>query len=277
MESKVADLLECTYGPIAYIKTNEKPENASGPKSNKGFACVMPFINRTIMKRVPSVFEKDTLSCPGAIVGFGYGNGYADGPLGIRFFNSFLSTGLRDAEEREKYEAVSNSNPENVRGKYIGGVRIFNTLDIAKDYLENEIPIYDVDEKYVVFKPLEDVEEDENVESVIFTLNALELSTMIGFDSSLRTEVSHIVTPQAAACQAIGNYAMSEAENDDPHAVLGLMDLMGRGEVKEPIRSEYFTYTVSWDLFKKYEENAEYSILDGFLWEKMKNRVLLLF
>ena len=50
MESKVADLLECTYGPIAYIKTNEKPENASGPKSNKGFACVMPFINRTIMK-----------------------------------------------------------------------------------------------------------------------------------------------------------------------------------------------------------------------------------
>ena len=120
---------------------------------------------------------------------------------------------------------------------------------------------------------MEDVEEDENVESVIFTLNALELSTMIGFDSSLRTEVSHIVTPQAAACQAIGNYAMSEAENDDPHAVLGLMDLMGRGEVKEPIRSEYFTYTVSWDLFKKYEENAEYSILDGFLWEKMKNRV----
>ncbi len=79
------------------------------------------------------MFEKDTLSYPGAIVGFGYGNGYADGPLGIKFFNSFLSTGLRDAEEREKYEAVANSNPENVRGKYLGGVRIFNTLDIAKD------------------------------------------------------------------------------------------------------------------------------------------------
>ena len=119
----------------------------------------MPYINRTITKRIPSVFEKDTLSCPGAIVGFGYGNGYADGPLGIKFFNSFLSTGLKDGEEREKYEAVANSNPENVRGKYLGGVRIFNTLDIAKDYLENKIPIYDIDERYVVFKPLEDVGE----------------------------------------------------------------------------------------------------------------------
>ena len=106
---------------------------------------------------------------------------------------------------------------------------------------------------------------------MIFTLNALELSTLIGFDSSIRNEVSHIVTPSAAACQAIGNYAMNEAEKDDPHAVLGLMDLRGRSEVKEPIRSEYFTYTVSWDLFKKYEENVEYSILDGFLWEKMKS------
>ena len=106
---------------------------------------------------------------------------------------------------------------------------------------------------------------------MIFTLNELELSTLIGFDSSIKNEVSHIVTPSAAACQAIGNYAMNEAEKDDPYVVLGLMDLRGRSEVKEPIRSEYFTYTVSWDLFKKYEENAEYSILDGFLWEKMKS------
>ncbi len=144
-------------------------------------------------------------------------------------------------------------------------------MDITKDYLENKIPIYDIDERYVVFKPLEDVGGDEKVENVIFTLNALELSTLIGFDSSIRNEVSHIVTPSVAACQAIGNYAMNEAEKDDPHAVLGLMDLMGRSEVKEPIRSEYFTYTVSWDLFKKYDENAEYSILDGFFWEKMKS------
>ena len=270
MESKVADMLECKYRPIVFIKTDEKPENASGPRSNKGFGCVMPFINRTIMKRVPSVFEKDTLSCPGALVGFGYGNGYADGPLGIKFFNSFLSTGLEDAEDRETYEKVANSKPESVKGKYTGGVRILNNTDLAREYLANKLPIYNNDEKYIVFKGLEDVKEGEKVENVIFTLNALELSTLIGFDSSLRSEISHIITPQAAACQAIGNYAINEAEKDDPHAVLGLMDLMGRSEVKEPIKSEYFTYTVSWDLFKKYEENAENSILDGFLWNKFK-------
>ena len=86
MESKVADMLDCNYRPIAFIKTDERPEDAIGPKSGGGFGCVMPYINtqshtvltnphhcfgcvmpyinRTIMKRIPSVFKKDTLSLP---------------------------------------------------------------------------------------------------------------------------------------------------------------------------------------------------------------------
>ena len=71
MDSKVNNLLESNFKPIVLIKTDEKPENAIGPKSNRGHGCVMTFIGRTIKDRIPSVFEKDTISCFGAIVGMG--------------------------------------------------------------------------------------------------------------------------------------------------------------------------------------------------------------
>ena len=36
MDSKVDDLLEFDFKPIVLIKTDEKPENAIGPKSKMG-------------------------------------------------------------------------------------------------------------------------------------------------------------------------------------------------------------------------------------------------
>ena len=101
MDSKVNNLLESNFKPIVLIKTDEKPENAIGPKSNRGHGCVMTFIGRTIKDRIPSVFEKDTISCFGAIVGLGFGNGYKESDMGLECFASFLSTGLKDAEDKE--------------------------------------------------------------------------------------------------------------------------------------------------------------------------------
>ena len=41
--------------------------------------------------------------------------------------------------------------------------------------------------------------------------------------------------------------------------------------MRPPLKTDYFTFAVHWKLFKKYEENAEYSYLDGAVWENMKN------
>ena len=137
--------------------------------------------------------------------------------------------------------------------------------------MENKIPYYESSKRYTVFKPLEDVSEDDDVEAVIFTLNPLELSVLISYDTSLRDEFGYVMTPPSAACQAIGNYALLEAEKDDPHGILGLIDLAGRNAIRKPLKTDYFTFAVPWKLFEKYEENAEYSYLDGAVWENMKS------
>ena len=79
------------------------------------------------------------------------------------------------------------------------------------------------------------------------------------------------MTPPSAACQSIGNFVFFEAEKEDPHGILGLIDLAGRNAMRPPLKTDYFTFAVPWKLFKKYEENAEYSYLDGAVWENMKN------
>ena len=273
MDSKVDDLLEFDFKPIVLIKTDEKPENAIGPKSNRGHGCVMTFIGRTIKDRIPSVFEKDTISCFGAIVGLGFGNGYKESDMGLECFASFLSTGLKDAEDKERYGKIINMRPPQGRRMFEEGERIYSSYERAKNFMQNKVPYYENTEKYVVFKPLEDVDENEDVESVIFTLNPLELSVLISFDTSLRDEFGYVMTPPSAACQSIGNFVFLEAEKEDPHGILGLIDLAGRNAMRPPLKTDYFTFAVPWKLFKKYEENAEYSYLDGAVWENMKNNL----
>ena len=153
------------------------------------------------------------------------------------------------------------------------GERIYSSYERAKNFMQNKVPYYENTEKYVVFKPLEDVDENEDVESVIFTLNPLELSVLISFDTSLRDEFGYVMTPPSAACQSIGNFVFFEAEKEDPHGILGLIDLAGRNAMRPPLKTDYFTFAVPWKLFKKYEENAEYSYLDGAVWENMKKNL----
>ena len=50
MESKISQGLDMKFPPIVLIKSNEKPEDAVGPKDNKG-GCVMSFVAQTIAKR----------------------------------------------------------------------------------------------------------------------------------------------------------------------------------------------------------------------------------
>ena len=143
MDSKVDDLLEFDFKPIVLIKTDEKPENAIGPKSNRGHGCVMTFIGRTIKDRIPSVFEKDTISCFGAIVGLGFGNGYKESDMGLECFASFLSTGLKDAEDKEKYEKFINIRPPQGRRMFEEGERIYSSYERAKNFMQNKVPYYE--------------------------------------------------------------------------------------------------------------------------------------
>ena len=266
MQSNISKELDMQFPPIALLKSDIKPENAKGPKTGKG-GCVMSFIAQTIAKRTTTYFGREHITCGGISVGFGWGSGLPTEDM-IDFQATFLSCGVDSAPDREAYEKRLEQMPKHTGEMFLHGERIYADFETAKQSIKNR-PVYDEGE-YVIFKGLENLDDDEIPESVIFTVNPIELTALIQINSSFRLEGSYILTPQASACQAIGCFTFKEKESDDPKPVLGPIDFAGRSKMKHFIPNDYLTLSVPWKLFLKLEELSENSVLQTDLWKKFK-------
>ncbi|MBQ2654217.1 MAG: DUF169 domain-containing protein [Methanobrevibacter sp.] len=266
MKSNISQKLEMKFPPIVLIKTNAKPENAISPKPNKG-GCVMSFIAQTIAKRKTTCFGRENIKCGGIASGFGWGSGLANEDA-IDFQASFLSCGIESAPDREEYLNRLSKMAKHTQEMFRHGERIFSDFETAKENIKNR-PIYD-SEDYVVFKGIEDLEDGEIPKSVIFTVNPIELTALLQINSSFRDNGACILTPQASACQAIGNFTFREDESDEPKPILGPIDFAGRSKMKHFIPNEYMMISMPWKLFLKLEEVSECSVLQTDLWKKFK-------
>lgn len=261
MKSSIANYLNGEFDPIVLIKTNEKPEDVKAPKEGRG-GCVMSFVAQTIAKRKITVFGRENATCGGIYPGFGWGSGFKSDE-DKAFQATFLSCGADSAENREEYLEKLENRPSRVKRMFSEGERIFTDFETA--YINiSQRPIYD-SEDYVVFKPLEDLEDGEIPNSVIFTVNAFELMLILQLDGSHRFESNFVCVPQASACQSIGCFVFEQDEMDDPHMVLGPVDLAARGHMKHFIPNDYVTLAMPWKLFLKLEEISKCSVFQSSL------------
>lgn len=266
MQSLIAKELDMKFPPIVLLKTDTKPEDAIGPKTEKG-GCVMSFVAQTIAKRKTTYFGREHITCGGISVGFGWGSGMANEDA-IDFQATFLSLGVDSAPNREEYEKRLENMAKPTSEMFRHGERIYCDFDTAKAGIKSR-PVYDEGE-YVIFKGLENLEDGEIPKSVIFTVNPIELTALIQINSSFRDNNASILTPQASACQAIGNFTFRESESDDPKPVLGPIDFAGRSKMKHFIPNDYLTVSMPWELFLKLEEVGKNSVLQTDLWKKFK-------
>ncbi|MEE0934615.1 MAG: DUF169 domain-containing protein [Methanobrevibacter sp.] len=266
MQSKISEILEMQFPPIALLKSDTKPEDAIGPKGERG-GCVMSFVAQTIAKRKTTYFGREHISCGGISVGFGWGSGMANEDA-VDFQATFLSMGVDSSPDRAAYEERLSHMPKHTGAMFRHGERIYCDFETAKSGIKSR-PVYD-EGQYVIFKALENLEDDEIPKSVIFTVNPIELTVLTQINSSFRDNNACIMTPQASACQAIGNFVFREAESDDPNPVLGPIDFAGRGKMKHFIPNEYMNLSMPWELFLKLEELSETSVLQTDLWKKFK-------
>ena len=239
MKSSIANYLNGKFDPIVLIKTNEKPDDIKGPKEGRG-GCVMSFVAQCIAKRKAFVFEDAK-----------------------EFQATFLSKGADSAKNREEYLKKLESRPKNVREMFAEGERIYEDFETAYGHISSR-PIYD-SEDYVVFKPLEELEEGEIPDSVIFTVNAFELMLLLQLDGSHRVESNYVCVPQSSACQLIGCFTFEQDESEDPHLLLGPVDLAARNHMKHFIPNDYVTLSMPWKLFMKLEELSEDSLFQSHL------------
>ena len=263
MESNIANYLNGKFKPIVLIKSDEKPKDVKSPKSGRG-GCVMSFVAQTIAKRKTTVFGRENASCGGIYSGFGWGSGFKNDEDKV-FQATFLSCGVDSAKDKESYIKKLENRPDHIKQMFCEGERIYTDFNTAYEHISSR-PIYD-DEDYVIFKAIEELEDGEIPNSVIFTINAFELMLLLQLDGSHRSKSNIVHVPQSSACQLIGCFTFKENESEDPHMLLGPVDLAAKSHMKHFIPKDYVMLSMPWKLFLKLEEISKNSLFQSQLFK----------
>lgn len=272
MKSTIVQELKPAFETVVLLRSDEKPARATQAKPDK-YYCVMSMFAQAVTRKRTVVFGRDTYGCPGARAGLGFGTDYDKAMGGYETFSAFFAKGLEDATDKEAYRAFTEKMNPHVRKKLIKGERFHCSKAKALKWISKDLPIYDFPETYRVIKPLKELAAGETPESVIFTVDPIQLTALMTLAGSIREGINDTVTPQGAACRMLGAYVFREAESRDPRAVLGMLDLAARQNVRKALPDHVLTYAVPWNLFPALEKEAEEGIFKSPLWTEVTRSV----
>ena len=222
--------------PVAvfYADTLHGAEYVKKPAENpRGYACMFAQLAKVHHGECVA-FDKDNLGCWGAIENL--------------FGGPFIEDAtVRLLVEIEKFKA----NREQVLA------------------LNNINPKATPTGKYVIFKPFKSLTEDDKPE--IFCIFAkpdviAALHTLVSFDN---TRIDNVIVPFGSGCEQAIKFAFSEANKENPRAVLGGMDVAMRGCMKQEM--QIFSFAAS--TFYNMVGNMDKSFLNTYIWQGLKGRL----
>lgn len=266
MESDIAQALRLDTEPVALLLADEKPENAA-QFTEGSRSCVM-FMLAAASRGKAAAFDRCSYGCPGGGVGLGFGPVYEKFPGGLPGFCRFLSHGNeRDPAGKAIGEGMKGAGAAaEFVDHFLHGERYKKSPKEAEQFVE-ALPIQDVPTKYVVLKPLSQVDPDkEQPVSVTFLVNADQLSALVILSNYDRPGLESVAVPYAAACQVMGILSYREAESGNPRGLIGLTDISARKYLKAQGMKDKLTFTVSFNRFREMEENVPGSFLTGSTW-----------
>jgi len=244
MESRIAEEIKLRFEPVAVIFTNEKPDGALQFKEG-GRGCAIAMFTAAARGKTVAI-DRDTVGCLGGIVGLGLGCAYDKVPGGIDYF---LSTG---------------------RGAgYPEGEGYKKTPELAKDLVDH-FPITDIPYKYVVFKPLGDVDPGrETPMAVGFYVTPDQLSALVVLANYGAAGNENVIAPFAAGCSQVCLIPYRESLSEHPRAVIGVTDISARPFVDPDV----LAFTVPFAMFQRMEEDVPGSFLEKDAWKKVRERI----
>ncbi|WP_299576537.1 DUF169 domain-containing protein [uncultured Sunxiuqinia sp.] len=251
MNSKLIEALRLKMQPVAVIHTDDKPEDGLHFKEGSVRGCVAAMLVSSSKKNRLAYFDRKSYGCPGGGTGLGFGNCYGHFPI-----DCLLSTGSK--------EMASQMGPAG--SLMLEGERFYKNPELARKWVDS-LPMTDIPTQYVVFKPWEQLTEQDKPELLIFFANADQLSALVVMADYNRGTNQHVTAPFGAACQSI-LYGYAEAKKENPGGVIGFFDISQRSIVDR----ETLTFTVPFRLFQEMEANVEDSFLEMHAWKKLQER-----
>lgn len=268
MQSQIREALGLEFEPVAIIPTNEKPEGAKQFKE-KHWGCVM-FMFAAAARGETAVFDRATYGCQGGGVGLGFGNQYKVFPGGQECFCYFLSIGNDQWQQgRQVSEQVKPFLRPEAYDDFVKGERYRQSPELVQSFIEC-LPIMDIPETYVVFKPLKAVAENEAPAVVVFLGDMDQIAAMTILANYHRPTNENVIFPYAAGCQSIGIYAFAEARSDKPRAVLGLNDISARLSIKRLLKKDVMSFAAPYQLYREMEANVPDSFLQRHTWRQLR-------
>lgn len=265
MDSKIASILKLKYKPVALVWADEKPEKAIEFSQGK-WSCVM-FSFAAAAKGREAVFGRDTYGCWGGGVGLGFGNRYTDFPGGEECFHYFLSSGNKNTEKGKAVaKHFEGSGMAEFKDDFLEGERYLKGPQQVEDFVRN-LPIVDIPARYVVLKPLENIKEEDKVQTITFLADPDQLSALVVLANHARSTYDNVIIPFAAGCQAIGILPCAETRRDNPRAVVGMIDPSARKNVRKLLDSSVLSFSMPLNLYREMEANAEGSFLFRNTWK----------
>jgi uncharacterized protein (DUF169 family) len=251
MNNQLVNALRLKMQPVAVILTNDKPAAGLQFKEGSMRGCVGAMLVTASKKNRIAFFDRKTFGCPGGGTGLGFGDRYGKFPI-----DCLLSTGNIGIAARMDRTGTAMEE----------GERFYKNPELARKWV-NSLPFTDVPTEYVVFKPWEQVTEEDNPELIVFFTNADQLSALVVMADYNRGSNQSITAPFGAACQSI-LFGYAESEKENPRGVIGFFDISQRSIVDR----ETLTFTVPYRMFQEMEAGVEGSFLNTPVWHKLQER-----
>lgn len=269
MESRIAAAIGMEFQPVALIWADAKPEGAMEFVPGK-WGCVM-FLLASAAKGKVAAASRETFGCLGGGTGLGFGNQYKNFPGGEECFCRFLSSGNAGTQPGEAIgRQMATAGAGAMAEDFLHGERYLKTPELTAKFVEC-LPLTDISTKYVVFKPLSDVDlERDNVQSVTLLVNPDQFSALVVLANYGRGHNENVILPFGAGCQVIGIYTYREKGKENPRAVAGLTDLSARKAVRRKLGRDVLSLSVTREMFLEMEGNVEGSFLQRPTWQSLR-------
>ncbi|MGD9226002.1 MAG: DUF169 domain-containing protein [Desulfobacterales bacterium] len=268
MESKITNAISLTYQPVALIWSDQKPAEAMQFQQGK-WGCIM-WLAASAAKGKAAACDRKTFGCFGGGVGMGFGDQYVNFPGGKDCFCHFLSCGNEQWEQgRQAAEKVKPFLRKESYDNFVSGERYIKTPERVDQFIEN-LPIIDIPAEYVIFKPLADIDpQQETPRVIIFFADPDQLSALVVLANYDRPDNQNVMMPYAAGCQTIGIYPYQEAKAERQRAVVGLTDLSARVSIRKLLEDHLMTFAVPLAMFEEMEQNVDASFLERHTWQTL--------
>lgn len=226
--------------PIVYFYTDQVREADLQETVNLD-RCLIGNLTR-VQDGYSFVYDAHTSGCSG-------GKRYSGFSKSLRpNFEYFLSCGIPGELEGERYK----KSPQ-----------------LVEEYLKSH-PAFEAPGKYLVFKRLDKLTEEEKPLAAIFFATPDVLAGLFTLANYDRADPYGVITPMGSGCASIINYPYEEAQTENPRCILGMFDVSARPCVP----GGKLTFTVPMHRLEQMAQNMDESFLITKSWGLVRQRLL---